>query len=114
MNTSRIRLEAITRIDRFVVMESANAAVQAAGGWIDDVNFFSNISVVVSFSLPRGTTGEFLTALAAAGLRIGDAAGASLAEADLKPGSDAVRGSLHISFVHDDPDLRRTIPVVPG
>lgn len=114
MHTSRIRLEAITRIDRFVVVESANAAVQAAGGWIEDVNFFSNISVVVTFSLPKGTTGDFLKALAAAGLRVGDAAGASLAQADLQPGSDAVGGSLHITFVHDDPDMRRTIPVVPG
>lgn len=114
MRTPRIRLEAITRADRFVVVEKASAAVQAAGGWIDDVTFFSNISVVIMFSLPPGRSGKFLEAIAISGLEVGAAATVALEAAESQLGADAVGCSLQITFVHDDPDSRRTILAVPG
>lgn len=114
MRTPRIRFEAITRTERFVVVENASAAVQAAGGWIDDVTFFSNLSVVITFSLPPGTSDAFLEALAMSGLRVGAAAAAALKAAESQPDIDTIGCSLQITFVHSDPDLRRTIPVVPG
>lgn len=114
MRIPRVRLETITRSDRFVCVESASAAIQDAGGWIDDVNFFSNISVVIQFMLPPAAVDAFLAAITTAGLPVDVAAAAALVAAEPLPGTDTIAGSLHITFVHSDPDLRRTIPVVPG
>jgi hypothetical protein len=114
MRTPRIRLETVTRSDRFVCVESASAAIQAAGGWIEDVNFFSNVSVVIQFSLPPGAVDAFLAAVTAAGLPVDSAATAAIIAAEPPPGADTIAASLNITFVHEAADLRRTIPMMPG
>lgn len=114
MRTPLIRLEIVTRVERLLAIESVSAAVQASGGWIDDVNFFSNILVVIHFSLPSGGSAVFLQAIAAAGLHIDEAAASALVRAEALIDNNPMSGALRITFVHDDPDMRRTVPMVPG
>lgn len=113
MRAPRIRLESVTRSDRFVCVDSASAAIQAAGGWIDDVNFLSNIAVVIQFSLRPAAVDAFLAAITAAGLPVDAAATAAIIAAEPPHGTDTIAASLNITFVHQAPDPRRTIPIVP-
>jgi hypothetical protein len=107
-------LEIVTRVERLVAIEGASAAVRAADGWIDDVNFFSNILVVIQFSLPSSKCNVFLQAIAAAGLHIEEAAASALVQAEASIEDNSVSGALRITFVNDEPDIRRTVPMVPG
>jgi hypothetical protein len=111
----RLFLNGVTRLERQAAIHSATQAVQDGGGWIEDVHFFSNVAVNLRCivptagverlagalgSLPLGLTPDDMTALARAASR--------------NPDGEELEFSLQITFVHDEPDLRRHVPSVPG
>lgn len=109
-----IRLIAVTRADRNEIISEVSASVAAVGGWIDDVNFFSNISVVLRFVIPSASGPALALRLAAQPLQVDTKSLDSLsALLTHRPGKEIVC-SLQITFFHGDPDLRRHVPSVPG
>lgn len=111
----RLLLNGVTRLERQTAISSATRAVQDSAGWIDDVHFFSNAAVNLRCMVPAagvdrlaeglgslklGLTRDDLTALTRAASRI--------------PDGGELQFSLQITFVHDEPDLRRHVPSVPG
>lgn len=119
-----LRLNAVTRDERIRMTGVAREAITSADGWITDFHLFSNVSICINFEIPAARVGRLRDALAATRLRLSEESAAALAEfdADSARGASAeptaaeeeVSGTLQITFVHDEPDLRREVPHIPG
>ncbi len=105
-------LTAATSRDRNVVTGFVFDHINALGGWVDDVNMYSNVMTVIRFTIKEDRIGGLLDALAAEGVAVdpGKEDAAILAAV-----RDIERScSLQISFIHNEPDLKREIPAIPG
>ncbi len=109
-----IRLTAVTRADRNGIISEVSDSVAAVGGWIDDVNFFSNISVVLRFVIPSASGPALALRFADQPLQV-DTEGLNSLNALLthRPEKEIIC-SLQMTFFHGDPDLRRHVASVPG
>jgi hypothetical protein len=85
---------------------AVNDSLSAHAGWVVDAHFFSNKAATIRFAIPHAAFQNWLADLAAAQLRL---------DPIISPGDDGeIVGSLAITFLHDEPDLVREIPAVPG
>ena len=109
-----IRLNAVTSADRNAIISEVNSAVAKAGGWIDDVNFFSNISIVLRFVIPLSSRSTLVELLSAQSLHLDSKELCELTALTAREPGEEIRCSLQITFFHTEPDLRRQIPHVPG
>lgn len=112
---ARVLLNGVTRSERQVAISSASQAVQDSGGWIDDVHFFSNVSINIRCVVPAGGANRLLDGLASLPLGLDEAEMAAFARsASGFSSGEELEFSLQITFVHDEPDLRRHVASVPG
>ncbi len=107
-----LTLSGVTRGNRYDMTAAISGAVTGAGGWIIDHALFSNVAACIRFAVPaHGLTG-FRDRILAAGVALDaeslDAIGA------VAPAETELTVALNVTFVHDEPDLRRTVPAVPG
>jgi hypothetical protein len=105
-------LSAITDRERNSVTTIVFDCISNLGGWVNDVRMYSNIMTNVSFTLAENKIQPFLDALATNDLH-------ARLERDDKNISSSPRaiernGSIQITFVHNEPDLKRHVPAVPG
>lgn len=109
-------IAAVTRVNRHEVMAEVNDAVIGAGGWVEGHTLFSNIATTFQIMLAHGKIDGFLAAIEAAGVHIDDPGATRLAAQSGREGGteDEVPLSLNVTFIHDEPDLRRDVPMVPG
>jgi len=108
-------LSIVTRVDHFRAVEGVSAAARDAGGWVDDVNFFSNIVAVLRIDLPSNAVPLFIANLLGADLRPYPEILQILARHAKTIGADEdLTCSIRMTFVHDEPDQRRLVPSVPG
>lgn len=116
MATRRLMLSAITRTNRHQVMAEINDAVMAAGGWVVGHTLFSNMATAFQLMLPSGRIGSFAQTLQALGVRFDEESLAQFGSlpAGAAQAEDEMPISLNVTFVHDEPDLRRDVPAVPG
>lgn len=109
-----IRLNAVTSADRNAIISEVSSAVAEAGGWIDDVNFFSNISIALRFVIPFSSRSTLVALLSAQPLQLDSNDLCEVTALTAREPGDEIRCSLQITFFHTEPDLRRQIPHVPG
>ena len=114
MARPKVRLSASTHSERNGVLGAVNDAIRAAGGWVDDVNFFSNISVSLRFALRPDRGPDFAQLLNNAGVRIDREGREQFLRLLDECLETEVMCSINITFVHDGRDLRQHIPSVPG
>jgi hypothetical protein len=107
MTAQPVVLDSVTRVERHLAVDAASAAIQQAGGWIEDVHFFSNLSVTLRAMMPAATLAGLSAALDAAGIGLSS-------PPTVTDGADETPVSLRITFLHEEPDLRRKVPSVPG
>ncbi len=113
-------INAITTVDRYKMTQRVEQTVSACGGWIVNHHAFSNIALSLEFEMPKAKAGVLVAALAAAGLRLSDKTMADAQEigSESETGSlmpdEELTGYISITFVHDEPDMRREIPAIPG
>ncbi|MDF1561407.1 MAG: hypothetical protein P1V51_00085 [Deltaproteobacteria bacterium] len=104
------RLEGATRVERTRAIRLVEEALQDCGAYIEDFQLFSNIALALRFDeLPLERLGELIARLGEEGIRIHELPGSAPA-----PAEGRTRGSLHLTFVHDEPDLKHEVPKVPG
>ena len=99
-----LRLEIITKIERNRAITIIKDAINSSEGWIADHKLFSNNSASLTFEIPAKAIDPFLLKLDANGFKpeiIGD-----------KPliSKGDIRCGLAITFVHNDPDMKRDVP----
>lgn len=115
MGARVIVLGAVARTERHAALRLAGDAVRDAGGWIDDVRFYSNLSAAVRCTVPAGGAGGLRQGMASAGIRLDPESEAALgAAADGGPPGRELACVIQIRSFHDDPDLRHQVPGVPG
>lgn len=88
-------------------------ALQDAGAGITDARFFSNVSLVLSFEIDTSEVARLGELLRATGVALTDASNEAIANGARATESET-RGTLQTTFVHDEPDLEREVPNVPG
>lgn len=111
----RLLINGVTRLERQTAISAATQAVQDSQGWIDDVHFFSNVAVNIRCVVPAGSVDGLVERLGKLPLGLGAADMAVLTcAASPVPAGEELQFSLQITFVHDEPDLRRHVPSVPG
>lgn len=90
-------------------------AINEAGAWITDFHQYSNLLLCINFQVPDSHRPQLASSLQATGLHLSQesldqlmpAPAATISEQDLT-------GTLQITFIHNDPDLNREVPAVPG
>jgi hypothetical protein len=113
--TNPVLLSGVSRAERQTIISSAAKVIQDAGGWVEDVQFFSNIAVNLQCAATPSAAAALSNALSALGLGLsrGETAELESAAQGLRADQE-LRFSVQITFVHNEPDLLRHVPSVPG
>jgi hypothetical protein len=111
-----LRLNGYTKLDRLLCgIRLREEITQTCSGWITDFFEYSNISLCLHFEIAARRVPLLLTAIERAEVRLLTEGDAVLKEfASELESEDELRCSLQVTFVHNEPDLRRHIPAVPG
>ncbi|MBC2772834.1 hypothetical protein H6M51_08175 [Rhizobium sp. AQ_MP] len=105
-----VMLNAVTRIERKAATSFVFDTVNRLGGWIDDVHMYSNLMNTIRFTLPAGAFAGLLEALGEGGIAVETPARLGT----IRDPSAERMATLQLTFIHDEPDLKREIPSIPG
>lgn len=111
-----IKINGFTRENRFVMTARINDAIHESGAWILDFKMYSNKSLVILFQMPVRDVGRLYSAIQGTNLKIKDESDEMLKNCDAQQqllDDDKVfdiYGTLQITFIHDEPDMRRYVP----
>jgi hypothetical protein len=110
-----LRLDGFTKAERIGMTARVSEAINQAGAWITDFHRYSNILICINFEVPSANLDRLAVSLQQTGLPLSQE---SLEQ--LMPANDSTLkkkelvGTLQITFVHNEPDLLREVPAVPG
>ncbi|RKE85747.1 hypothetical protein [Rhizobium sp. AG855] len=103
-----VMMTGVTRLERRLATQLVFDTVNRLGGWIDDTRMYSNLMNTIRLTLPAGAFPAFAEALSGAGITVD-------VPHDLGGHPEAERmATLQLTFIHDEPDLRREVPAIPG
>lgn len=116
-----IQLSSVTSVNRHEMISRVKEAISKGGGYITEIHMFSNAAVCINFEVSINSIGNFYTSLVSTSLRLDPEscdllAGCSQKLKELEDGFKAadVMGTLNITFIHNEPDLRIKVPPIPG
>lgn len=116
-----LRLNGITRRDRHEMISRVKEAILKGGGFILDFHMFSNLSICLNFEIAAGKINELYGELKLTGLRLTEESHELLAgcakqaeQLEAEAGASEVAGTLEITFIHNEPDLRIEVRPIPG
>jgi hypothetical protein len=96
-------------------------AILKGCGSVLDFHMFSNLSICLNFKLAVGKIEKLYDALKATGLRLSEESQRllencceGLEQLEEKAKASEVTGTLAITFIHREPDLRIEAPHIPG
>ena len=104
MTPNFLSVSIITKIERNDAITRVSDAISANEGWIVNHTLFSNMAATINFEIPASKTDSFL---------------ASLRQSSFNPQLDSEsletivgdrRAQISITFLHDQPDLKRDVP----
>lgn len=116
-----LTINSITRANRDATISLIRSLIDTSGGWLLDVKLFSNVSACFTFEIPTRHLKQFREALSATDLHLTSESQDSFAvvcepkyfAVEGSPAFD-IAGTLQITFIHDEPDLRIEVPSIPG
>ncbi|MEX0271953.1 hypothetical protein AB3R30_22775 [Leptolyngbyaceae cyanobacterium UHCC 1019] len=110
-----LRLNGFTRAKRIEMIDRVSEAINQAGAWITDFHLYSNILICINFQVPIVSLERLSAMLQETGLQLSQESLEQLMPAnDLMLNEQELVGTLQITFVHNEPDLLRDVPAVPG
>lgn len=116
MTSALLRLSGVTAEPRHSVVARL-AAVLNDLGWVVDFSQFSNSALTLRFELAARNAPRLRSALAELPVALSRGSAeelAALEQASAGELPDPLPGSVHLTFVHSEPDLRIPVPAVPG
>ena len=114
MRPKLLMISGFTKHNRHQVTTDVTDAILGAGGWVAHHTLFSNIAITIQFALPADGFETFLRRIAEAGVHL-DADSedrVSRATAPRAARTGDIVTTLNVTFLHDEPDLRREVPAV--
>lgn len=116
-----LMLQALTRTERHEATSAVFDTVNALGGYIDDMQMYSNIMNTIRLTLPENRFAALIETLREHGIHVDPPTDLPdrTDNVDADTGADADAGpermaTLQLTFIHNEPDLRREIPPIPG
>ncbi len=110
-----LRLDGFTKAERIQMTARVSEAISQAGAWITDFHLYSNILICINFEVPSANLDRLVASVQETGLHLSQESLEQLLPAnDSTPKQKELVGTLQITFVHNEPDLLREIPAVPG
>ena len=99
-----IQLEAVTSRDFHASIADVSAAITGYGGWITNHQFYSNTMAMIAFEIPTNKMAAFIDRLDESHISTRDVAIPTTSAAQ------EIKGQINITFLHNNPDLRRPVP----
>ncbi len=112
-DVSALRLSAVTSHPRHALVAKLTDALNAVGSVLDS-HQFSNIALSIQFEMPAQKMAPLRAALVALSMVLSADSLDALERAQTANLAGEIAGSVHVTFVHNEPDLRAHIPAVPG
>jgi hypothetical protein len=110
-----LRLDGFTKAERIGMTARVSEAINQAGAWIIDFHLYSNILICINFEVPSANLDRLAASVQDTGLHLSQESLEQLIPAnDSTLKEKELVGTLQITFVHNEPDLLREIPAVPG
>lgn len=94
--------------------DRVSEAINRSGAWITDFHLYSNVLICINFEVPIVNLDKLAASLQETGLHLSQESLEQLMPADELTLKQEFVGTLQITFVHDEPDLLREVPAVPG
>jgi hypothetical protein len=108
MSSSFLRINGTTRVDRHEMISQLRDCLTQHNGWIVDFQMFSNLSICINFEISSASVEAFRQSLNLLDAKFtADQAPATITASE-------IRGTLQMTFTHDQPDLRIEVPAIPG
>ena len=109
-----LQLNGSTRVERHKSIALLRDAIDSGQGWITDFHEYSNLSICIGFEMPVAFLPALTASLLAAEVSLSFRTEQALQNAETMLVDDSVRCTFQVLFIHDEPDLRRTVLAVPG
>ncbi|WP_088892869.1 hypothetical protein [Leptolyngbya ohadii] len=110
-----LQLDGFTKAERITMTDRVSQAINQAGAWITDFHQYSNVLICINFEVSIADVGKLSESLQETGLHLSQESLEQLmafSESTLK--QKELPGTLQITFIHNEPDMLRDIPAVPG
>ncbi|MDM9380621.1 hypothetical protein QUB80_07865 [Chlorogloeopsis sp. ULAP01] len=110
-----LRLDGFTKAERIKTTAHVSEAINQVGAWITDFHLYSNILICINFQVPSANLDRLAASLQQTDLHLSQQSLEQLIPTNnstLK--HKELVGTLQITFVHNEPDLLREVPAVPG
>ena len=110
-----LRLDGFTKAERIGMTGRVSEAINLAGAWITDFHLYSNKLICINFEVSSANLGRLAISLQQTGLHLSQQSLEQLIPSDdLTLIDKELPGTLQITFIHNEPDLLREVPAVPG
>jgi len=116
MSPLSLRLSAVSSHPRHGLIRQL-ASVLAEHGWILDSRPYSNLALAIHFEVSAGNLASLCTALVSLPMAFSEPSLGQLSRVGNTPAAalpEVIAGSIHVTFMHSEPDLHQEIPAVPG
>jgi len=99
-----VKLSTITSVERNQAISLVREAISKHQGWIVDHTFLSNMAATIIFEIPGRGIGGFVETLKNKTIQI------KIDSPFPKDTPEDVRVILSLTFIHDEPDMKRDVP----
>ncbi len=101
------RINTTTHRERYEITKEIQDVLAACSGYVLDSHLYSNISTVLNIEISAISVDGLIAGLEGLELNV-------KWELSRHTNARELRGTLQITFVHNDPDIRHEVPMVPG
>jgi len=111
-----LRINGTTSHDRLQVIGELNQVISKSGGWVLDYKMFSNVSINILFEISLRNVDKLTSELQKITVRLTNESLSLLEEVtktQAKLSDDGIfdiTGTLQITFIHKDRDLKISVP----
>lgn len=110
-----LRLDGFTKADRMQMTARVSEAINKAGAWITDFHLYSNVVICLNFEVAIANLEKLALSLQETGLHLSqDSLQQLTITHDSTPKEKELIGTLQVTFIHNEKDLLREVPAVPG
>lgn len=118
MKPNNIKLAAITRANRHNIIDHTMTSINQCSAWIINHTMYSNMAICINFQIEVQDVPKLISLLnndelilTEQSLAISSTFSDTICE---KYGGREILGSINITFIHNEKDLKIKIPSVPG